>query len=640
MMGAIFEPKGPYQRSHRICTLGELLDMYHSHEVSLQHDKVYALLGLCSDDISETGLLPNYNTRWNDILETLVRFLLYKEIHIERSPNIERTLIKGTAYVLGSISSLHLYSTSDGREGVEVKWRTMKDTTEDSWTRRSDWALRPSAKPVMVGDVICLFHGASKPIIIRICEDHCFIIQIAPTPPPDVRIKGEDVKWLNFEQMARRFPVRYLQCVWDWGTLPEISQTQGDVEQSRIDLPRMIGIWNSMRILEEAGAPREAEILFRKLMRTYEESTGQDGLRDTIANHLCRMTDVDMCYINKSYDLAPLSWAADEGYMAVVDLLVKHDEASIDFVGGWGYTPLICAARSDHLDVVERLLRENLEINRSTAIVGPVAMKITALQAAAERGHFTIVERLLQAGADVNAEASPDEGRTALQAASEGGHIEIVERLLKEKADINAAAIDHRGITALQAAAAQGHLTIVERLLQAGADVNSKAAKLGGRTALQAASEGGYTTIVERLLKARAYVNAAAAEREGTTALHAAVKAGHITIVDRLLQEGADVNAVGLHGWRVLHQAACKGHFIVLVRLLEAQPDVHAIDKNEKTALHLAAESGHLEIVERLLQEGADVNAAAYNDSTALWIATRRGHLDIVERLRQAGAKE
>jgi hypothetical protein len=39
-----------------ISSLGGLRDMYHAHEATQIHDKVFALLGMSSDDLSKSGL--------------------------------------------------------------------------------------------------------------------------------------------------------------------------------------------------------------------------------------------------------------------------------------------------------------------------------------------------------------------------------------------------------------------------------------------------------------------------------------------------------------------------------------------------------------------------------------------------------
>lgn len=59
--GAIFRPKGLDWVSHEVSPLSELVDMYHTHEANLHSNKVYALLGMTSDDLRYTGLSPDYS---------------------------------------------------------------------------------------------------------------------------------------------------------------------------------------------------------------------------------------------------------------------------------------------------------------------------------------------------------------------------------------------------------------------------------------------------------------------------------------------------------------------------------------------------------------------------------------------------
>jgi hypothetical protein len=62
--GAIFRPNyvvsEPGSASQGICLLGELIDMYYTYKATYLYDKVYALLGMSSDDASKANLLPNY----------------------------------------------------------------------------------------------------------------------------------------------------------------------------------------------------------------------------------------------------------------------------------------------------------------------------------------------------------------------------------------------------------------------------------------------------------------------------------------------------------------------------------------------------------------------------------------------------
>jgi ankyrin repeat protein len=318
---------------------------------------------------------------------------------------------------------------------------------------------------------------------------------------------------------------------------------------------------------------------------------------------------------------------------AVNELLAGN--AKSDTKDSFGRRPLTLSARNGHVEVVERLLAANADVNASVSMNGGQ----TALQAAAEGGHLEAVEKLLAANANVNAAAARYDGRTALQAAAERGHSEIVERLLAANADVNAAAAVYDGRTALQAAAAGGYLGIVERLLSANAHVNAAAAALllkdRGRMALQAAAEGGHLSVVQRLLAADADVNAA--DASGRTALYAASSGGHLDVVERLLAANANVNAAatGYSGRTALQAAAEGGHLKVVEKLLTANADVNA-SNGSRTALQAAAEGGHLDVVKRLLAANADVNAHGYR--MALQEAARGGHLEVVERLLTANA--
>src|ERR1700712_1381382 len=69
--------------SKGVCALGELIDMYHTHEATERHDKVYALLGMSSDDIGRAKLFPNYQEPWKNILQRLAQFVVSDKISVE-----------------------------------------------------------------------------------------------------------------------------------------------------------------------------------------------------------------------------------------------------------------------------------------------------------------------------------------------------------------------------------------------------------------------------------------------------------------------------------------------------------------------------------------------------------------------------
>jgi len=57
--GVIFRPKYAISPSSSL-SLGELIDMYRTRESTIPNDKVYALLGMSSDNLSVAGLSPDY----------------------------------------------------------------------------------------------------------------------------------------------------------------------------------------------------------------------------------------------------------------------------------------------------------------------------------------------------------------------------------------------------------------------------------------------------------------------------------------------------------------------------------------------------------------------------------------------------
>ncbi|EHK27467.1 uncharacterized protein TRIVIDRAFT_736, partial [Trichoderma virens Gv29-8] len=61
--------------SLNIRPLSELIDMYHTRQASDRRDKVYALLGMCSDNHG-SALSPDYNIPWKQLFIRLIQFIL------------------------------------------------------------------------------------------------------------------------------------------------------------------------------------------------------------------------------------------------------------------------------------------------------------------------------------------------------------------------------------------------------------------------------------------------------------------------------------------------------------------------------------------------------------------------------------
>lgn len=180
--GAVFRPKVLPKSSStfslRIRPLGELIEMYHTREASRRHDKIFALLGMSSDDSIAAELLPDYELPWEKLLERLVRFLLCEQISVKTWASTEIAVINSQGCILGRVSS----EDSSDRNDIQQVYITSKYGSEYLGSQKS-WTLQASAKPVQVGDLICLLRGATKPMIIRLCRDYFAVIMISVTPP-------------------------------------------------------------------------------------------------------------------------------------------------------------------------------------------------------------------------------------------------------------------------------------------------------------------------------------------------------------------------------------------------------------------------------------------------------------------------
>jgi hypothetical protein len=101
------------------------MDMYHTHEPTKRHNKVYALLGMSSDDFSKANLLPDYRVPWEELLRRLAKFLLCEKISVETWAHKEIAVIKSKGLILGKVSSVSS-GARENKQGVDV---TLMDIT-------------------------------------------------------------------------------------------------------------------------------------------------------------------------------------------------------------------------------------------------------------------------------------------------------------------------------------------------------------------------------------------------------------------------------------------------------------------------------------------------------------------------------
>ncbi|RHZ57220.1 uncharacterized protein CDV56_100992 [Aspergillus thermomutatus] len=153
-------------------------------------------------------------------------------------------------------------------------------------------------------------------------------------------------------------------------------------------------------------------------------------------------------------DQTPLSWAAQEGRISIVKLLLQTETT---------------------VDDVDEMCR-------------------TPLSRASENGHEAVAKLLIDKGADVN--ASDNGGCTPLSYTSWKGHEVIAKLLINKGADVNAR--DNWGCTPLSQASAKGYEAVAKLLIDKGADVNAR--NNWGGTPLLGASDKGYEAVAKLLI--------------------------------------------------------------------------------------------------------------------------------------------
>ncbi|KAK5990811.1 Ankyrin-R-like protein [Cladobotryum mycophilum] len=304
----------------------------------------------------------------------------------------------------------------------------------------------------------------------------------------------------------------------------------------------------------------------------------------------------------------PLSYAAEEGHMAIIRMLLQAAKVNIDTAAQSGRTPLSYAAENGHEEIVSLLLKNEVNVNAKTW------SGRTPLSYAAEKGHAGVIRLLL--GADkVDADAKTWSGHTPLSYAAYGGS-DIISLLL-DKGSVNANIKLKTGLTLLSYASIHGRGDIVEKLLATG-KVNVNAKCKHGLTSLSYASRHGHGDIVEKLLAINK-IDVNAGDRFGSTPLSYAVEKGYENIVEKLLATGKiDVNIRDWAGCTPFLYAVKKGYENIVEKLLATgKIDVDVRDQAGRTPFSYATEEGHENIVEKLLATGKiDVSVRDRNGRT------------------------
>jgi len=272
---------------------------------------------------------------------------------------------------------------------------------------------------------------------------------------------------------------------------------------------------------------------------------------------------------------------------------------------------------------------------RGSTFASPPSTGFTPLLFAVRSGHIDAVRALLEVGADVNDPLS--DGQSALVVAAANAHWELADYLLDRGADPTLAGAGwnalHQTIRTRRMSLTFGtppptpsgnvdSIDVVKKLLAQGVNVNARMTKNGMRD--------GQRNRQNRL---------------GATAFFLAAKVTDVEAMRVLLEAGADplistaegttplMGASGLALWNPGEDGGSltgqEGEVLEAVTIcLELGNDINAVNYRGETALHGAAYRGANIIVEYLVEQGATLDARTDEGWTALAIADGLSYSD------------
>ncbi|KAE8161442.1 heterokaryon incompatibility protein-domain-containing protein [Aspergillus tamarii] len=386
---AVFRPSYRFD-TRGTQSIGELIDMYHTRHASCLHDKVYALLGMCSDDPNTKALRPDYELPWNKVFERVIKHIISPDISVQTWPDREAAVIRGKGYVLGLIKSVATPGSRYDRQEVKVLFRDTVEALYQYMTSGVQWLLQTPAEPIRPGDIVCLLQGASTPTIVRILKSGLRIIMssVVPRLKPIHDMRGRVPQGLPSEASV----LHDLVLQWDWA--PTLDGLQ---EQNR------------------ATVPREPHNSKPSIVKSHHE----DGLHNPTVLHDILTIAVPSKYNVLTSDVCGIGGAPDGASVMKALLDQAGDILPI--------TEDIVRRAANHHDLSADLLKILLEHRGNTL---PITEQVVKAVAANPDAHFVMKLLFRQRG-----DSLPITEEVVRVAAGNTGYGGILETLFKERGD-------------------------------------------------------------------------------------------------------------------------------------------------------------------------------------------------------------
>ncbi|KAK4155069.1 heterokaryon incompatibility protein-domain-containing protein [Chaetomidium leptoderma] len=464
--GALFRPRrvtsqpGPF--SLQIRPLSELVDMYHTRKATERHDKVYALLGMRSDDDGETKFPANYKTPWGQAFQQLINSFLSDQVSVDSWDDEEIAVIRSKGCVLGKVSSVERDATWEDRQDVVITWQ-LESSYRYAKDERSDvWNLQTGAKSVHVGDVICLLQGALRPTIIRLHDGDWVIIKVAVHPTDKPRATVRNGKRSEFPSSIST-PLHDFFLVWDWADRPQVGGYENHFIRNQVPKRSELG-----GHLHKAARLRSAWLISQH-METYGVSVGT-------FQRITRVFDSALKSMGSPGSTRPGGGSSEE--RGTREIGVMFDQLVRDH-GKW--TVICVAAAGGQRAVVELLLNtDEVDSNAEDYL-------LASLWLAEQNGHGAVRKLLLKAGR-IDSDAKDTDGQAVLLQAARNGldpnfedmdglrpvqvavdndHAATVKVLLENDAGFDLDSINNDGLTIFARAALYGRESVMKLLLEA-----------------------------------------------------------------------------------------------------------------------------------------------------------------------------
>lgn len=361
-------------------------------------------------------------------------------------------------------------------------------------------------------------------------------------------------------------------------------------------------------------------------------------------------------------DNTPLHYACTKGFLEIAKILLERG-SDCSLFNKFDRTPLHMACEENQVQVCEWLLENKADMHAA-------AHDYTALVIACSAKNPDLIELLLKKNVNVN-QQTVKSGNTALHILCLSGELALVKKLIDNKANINLANYNgetplhiacERAILAYQVAIEKGeeikHQVFIKTLLKLGADLQHNNSE--GKTVLELALENKCKDLIKLLLEHNPQQTLQAACRDGKLAIvqlciennisikikntddspapiEIATQYGHSALVQLMLEKGAISSRED--AFPLIHLACNYGKSRVMKLLIEkyrirANELNKLIENKTKTLIYIASEKGFIDVVSYLLSLEVDVDKSSTKQMmTPLHIASFMGNKDLVTLL-------